>query len=636
MAIDVLSRINITDTDIDEIELLLGNIKFDEQRRNVIKSMDTIDIQAFPGSGKTTVLIAKLAILAKKWPYSDKGICVLSHTNVARSEIETRLGNTFVGKSLLSFPHFVGTFHSFFDTFAGLPWLRSNGYPITMIDTEVALNRRYQHLSYNTKSYLAHKQLDKYACQSLSFPIVIDLKCSATAPSYKDVYSNVERSFKEGYFTFDEILHFSKYALEQCIYLPAAIQERFPLLFIDEAQDTSQMQWELINSSFPNASASVRQAFGDANQAIFQSYGSEETVSMFPSNSYLTISNSHRFGSGIARLADPLGVIVRGLNGNLQAFGRLNNKNAIFLFEQTTDVLPAYAQYLLSCFSDDEINGGLDCYAVGMVHNKNTVPLADKKHPVGIKDYYAAYDSEAGKLAYSPQYFVEFYILGQNLFAKSRDCCSFVENIAAGFGKYIRQNTSINIPNTGKAFNSLIKIISEDKHNAFRLDLATLISPSKITRGLWNTIVISAQRILKNYFGIENFDADFFQWIDAVEPQQDDNPPKNCGKNVFFYQKHERTIQIHLSSIHGVKGRTHLATLVLDTFWYDRNIKSILPWLCDVSSKKPGKRDLMRLKCHYVALTRAKGLICIAAPKRSISDLDRNHLTDIGWNIIEL
>ena len=143
MAIDALSEIDITDADIDEIELLLGNLKFDSQRRDILKCMDSIDIQAFPGSGKTTVLIAKLAILAKKWPYSDRGICVLSHTNVARNEIETRLGDTAIGKSLLSFPHFVGTFHSFFDTFAGLPWLRSNGYPITMIDTEVALTRRY-------------------------------------------------------------------------------------------------------------------------------------------------------------------------------------------------------------------------------------------------------------------------------------------------------------------------------------------------------------------------------------------------------------------------------------------------------------------------------------------------------------
>ena len=92
--IDALSSIEITDADIEEIERLFGDVKFDDERRQILKHMESTDIQAFPGSGKTTVLVAKLAILAKKWPYTDKGICVLSHTNVARDEIEGRIGNT--------------------------------------------------------------------------------------------------------------------------------------------------------------------------------------------------------------------------------------------------------------------------------------------------------------------------------------------------------------------------------------------------------------------------------------------------------------------------------------------------------------------------------------------------------------
>lgn len=41
---------------------------FDYQRQEIIKSMDTIDIKAVPGSGKTTVLLAKLFILAQRMP----------------------------------------------------------------------------------------------------------------------------------------------------------------------------------------------------------------------------------------------------------------------------------------------------------------------------------------------------------------------------------------------------------------------------------------------------------------------------------------------------------------------------------------------------------------------------------------
>ena len=95
MGIERLANIEITDEDILWIEKMMGDsIHFDSARIEVIKNMNSVDVQAFPGSGKTTILVAKLAILAEKWPYNNAGICVLSHTNVAREEIENRLGNT--------------------------------------------------------------------------------------------------------------------------------------------------------------------------------------------------------------------------------------------------------------------------------------------------------------------------------------------------------------------------------------------------------------------------------------------------------------------------------------------------------------------------------------------------------------
>lgn len=99
MEIEKLANIEITDEDILWVEEMMGGkVHFDSARVNVLKNMDSVDIQAFPGSGKTTILVAKLAILAKKWPYSNAGICVLSHTNVAREEIEERLGKPKVAQ----------------------------------------------------------------------------------------------------------------------------------------------------------------------------------------------------------------------------------------------------------------------------------------------------------------------------------------------------------------------------------------------------------------------------------------------------------------------------------------------------------------------------------------------------------
>ena len=186
--------ITITDQDIDEIEKLLGNLSFDDERREVLKRLDTFDVQAFPGTGKTTLLVAKLAILAKKWPFAHKGICVLSHTNVAKEEIESKLGNTELGRKLLSYPHFIGTIHSFADTYIGLPYLRSKSKPIVMIDTETTLERRYNLLNDGSKNYFERTHLTSNNCEATAYPIQIDIKCATTTRTYRNVLSVVEGS----------------------------------------------------------------------------------------------------------------------------------------------------------------------------------------------------------------------------------------------------------------------------------------------------------------------------------------------------------------------------------------------------------------------------------------------------------
>src|SRR5687768_12001414 len=96
----------ITDADILWAKNLLGlpNNAFTERigydhGRDVLCLLESADIAACPGSGKTTILVAKLAVLARKWSSKHRGICVLSHTNVARNEIANRLSGTLTGES---------------------------------------------------------------------------------------------------------------------------------------------------------------------------------------------------------------------------------------------------------------------------------------------------------------------------------------------------------------------------------------------------------------------------------------------------------------------------------------------------------------------------------------------------------
>jgi len=97
-------------------EILIGGAEFDDERREFINCMETLDLLAVPGSGKTTALLAKLYCIAQQMPLeNNKGILVLAHTNHAIEEIEKVLKP--ICPQLFSYPNFVGTVQSFSNRF---------------------------------------------------------------------------------------------------------------------------------------------------------------------------------------------------------------------------------------------------------------------------------------------------------------------------------------------------------------------------------------------------------------------------------------------------------------------------------------------------------------------------------------
>lgn len=118
--------------------LLRGHKPFDENRINIIKNDSSCYVQASPGSGKTTVLLAKLIILANRMPLPDgKGVCVLTHTNVAIDEIKAKLGQK--ADILFRYPNFFGTIQTFlhkFVTTAALQYFY--GSKIAYVDDDIA------------------------------------------------------------------------------------------------------------------------------------------------------------------------------------------------------------------------------------------------------------------------------------------------------------------------------------------------------------------------------------------------------------------------------------------------------------------------------------------------------------------
>ena len=134
--------------------LLSGKSPFDESRVKIIKENESCYVQACPGSGKTTALLAKLIILANRMPLPEgKGVCVLTHTNVAIDEIKATLGQK--ADVLFKYPNFFGTIQTFLHKYVAAAALHYfYGSQINYVDDDVAkavLHKKYLGLAPDSK-----------------------------------------------------------------------------------------------------------------------------------------------------------------------------------------------------------------------------------------------------------------------------------------------------------------------------------------------------------------------------------------------------------------------------------------------------------------------------------------------------
>jgi hypothetical protein len=137
----------------------------------------------------------------------------------------------------------------------------------------------------------------------------------------------------------------------------------------------------------------------------------------------------------------------------------------------------------------------------------------------------------------------------------------------------------------------------------------------------------------------------FMRWHGIDREPLPEPVATKCRDNIYRYTEGNETVHIRVGSIHSVKGETHAATLVLETYWHDHNLHSILDWLCNErrGCSNVGVRIRNRLKIHYVAMTRPSHLLCLAMKKTSIENTDGNanmelceKLINLGWRLVSV
>nr|QNO42140.1 RecBCD enzyme subunit RecB [Methanosarcinales archaeon ANME-2c ERB4]QNO43192.1 RecBCD enzyme subunit RecB [Methanosarcinales archaeon ANME-2c ERB4]QNO45767.1 RecBCD enzyme subunit RecB [Methanosarcinales archaeon ANME-2c ERB4] len=606
---------------------------FDSERIFVIKCMESKDIQACPGSGKTTTLLAKLAILAKKMPLEDnRGICVLAHTNVAIDEIKNKLGSE--SDILFNYPNYIGTIQSFVDKFLAIPAnIVYYGTRPSKIDNEAhdfEMTKKFNEIKRDRdlfwwlKSTSSRKGITPY---ELFLNIRIDfingkikdninasraLLADSANEKYVKLFSAKEYLFQNGILHYDDAYSLAfKYLNDFGEILSDTLSERFAFVFIDEMQDTDSHQNEIINEIFDKSKVVV-QKFGDVNQSIYDSSVKAETV-WDVSDDCLNISGSKRFSNRIADIVKRFCVNKQNVSGNSSIE---DIQPTILQFDDDTIefVLPTFAEIISEHNLGDKIN---KFKAVGWVGAK-------KENKITLISYFPNFQKKS-QLKKS-----NFNHLGEYLQKSDVENVNYYRKMIINVLLKVLRLLDIKNEMNSRFFTerSLIQYLNmkdSDFYYEFNLKM-----------GEWCLEIHNKNNIfaeLKDF--IENDFCPFFETtnLNNIKDLLQNDSFLNGESHQFQHSNiysDASNIDIEVATVHSVKGETHTATLYLETY-YNRgfDIKRSIDYL---KKNTDGGVYIQSLKMAYVGMTRPTDLLCIAAHKDSISG-NEDFLQNMGWAI---
>lgn len=654
---------------IIEKELLPQGCSFNDERRAFIQCMETRDVDACAGSGKTTALIAKLMILDRffmDFP-KNRGICVLTHTNVAINEIKEKLGS---GSRLLAYPNFFGTIQDFVNTFLAKPMYKmdykKNPKYIDLDWHEGAIKAYYID---NKSSYANIRQIEDL------FPKTwLEADKRYTYPNYEtflnemslkdeksllyndekfELYEDAEKKIKktiphevqndlvklkkcfikqENAINYDDAYFFARRYKNQCgELLKDLFSQRFQFVFLDEMQDTETHQKEILDTIF-DENQTIIQRIGDQNQTI---YSRSQDVAWKLKEPCLSITGSKRYHNLIASIADNISVNKIGIQGN-----------------SSTEIQP-----IIIVFENNQIENVIkkfgDIVVENNLHQKNL-----EKQPI-IK--------AVGGLSYLNG--TTLHLIGEYFSNFEKKTSGEKEPYAytlRGFLKHNPENKSANyyrkaiigamlkmlslVGKSGYNEKTFIKEFKEKaEYNDFLLKMTEWctkmhlnhdILPSKDKpfedQSIYSQIKKYLENDLKNYFYPDakwkNND-NVYKFLNNEE-KKDDKPKTNSK---YKYTQGAVNFEIEVGTVHSVKGETHTATLYLETPDYDTkeyDLKQILLYLKGNHYKSTKLERVLRIA--HVAVTRPTHLLCLAIHKSSLSNFeqDRQELEKAGWQVI--
>jgi superfamily I DNA/RNA helicase len=396
--------------------------------------------------------------------------------------------------------------------------------------------------------------------------------------------------------------------------------KRFAYVFIDEMQDTDKQQLMLIEELFSDDGIEI-QKIGDNNQAIYSSTVSEQNLWSVNSTN-LTINGSKRFSRAIAEKVKLLALNQQEIIGNT-SLPDINPKILVFNDNTISRVLSKFAEIIISNnLNLNEKNVFKAVGWVGQIKDKRTIPSYYNNYVSKRNTTRQDYDCLKGYLQKCPSEIVQNEVVEHY---RHKIIRALLKVLSVLNFKDIKDRYYTETSLTQQIFK---KTGNKHFYDNFRFSMAT-----------WCLKLLRNEDVYNNFksFIIEEF-LPLFNVTDLsyitpfLDGEIDDDQVSYVSDRDNIHKQDE--IEIQVSTIHGVKGETHTATLYLETHFHQYDIKKIIDYMKG-NFHEPQPREKEALKMAYVGMSRPSHLLCIAAHIDSINGHEEG-LKNIGWEIVEV
>jgi DNA helicase-2/ATP-dependent DNA helicase PcrA len=626
-----------------------------KSKRAFITNFNTLDLQAVPGSGKTTALLAKLLILEKKLPFEKgSGILVLSHTNAAIDEIKDKIAKHC--PRLFSYPNFVGTIQSFVDGFLAVPfYLQLFKKKPVRIDNEIYeefAKRKYGAMPNSAaKSWL----IRQYDPESIFLKMRYDtdfnllkkmngdilLRASGQSDTYKQLCRYKNELMHSGLLCFDDAYNLAELYCKGYPEIINILQRRFKYVFVDEMQDMDVHQNNILEKLFyaDGSSLSYMQRIGDKNQSIYNSVHSEGIWVDRPV--LLKLEGSQRLSPAIARVVENF-ALYKNQNYSITGLNIADLLPRILLYDDQSvaSVIPFFSTLVADLHAQNRLPD-YDKYPVKVVawNTEWKDESRDDINKLRLCDFHTSFSKDAKVVK------IDYNCLKSYLIHYDKQKCSLEpvrKSILNALVKVLRLEGIHDAD--GRAFtkkklidtlkNRSPEVYERFSHNLFNWSLGIINHNVQTTLA---EIRVYLPELLSNFSPSAINSSHAFIYTDEVSTAANTAPTDG---NIFL----QNGLPIEITSVHSVKGHSHCATLYIESYYsrgygsYEserlRNQFLSTQSLTETLASVANSHDKIKqsAKMAFVGFSRPTNLLCVAIHKMRFNQMLTGINTD-HWEI---